>query len=69
MTFLMITLLVLVGLSCYLVALSYGTARDVVVRGAGDKDLLEVLSRLRYSLALHISAIIIMTIYIGTRIA
>lgn len=65
----MITLLVIIGLSTYLVTMSYMRTRDVLARDANNDGLNEVLDRQKYSLILHIIAVLIMVAYIGKLMA
>lgn len=69
MTTFLISMLVIVGVSCWMVSTAYITARDIVASGAGNAQTLEVVSRLKYALGFHILAILMLTVYIGIRLA
>ena len=65
----MITLLVIVSLSCYLVANAYMSTRDVIAKSDVSDTLNGVRDRQGYALMLHVIAILIMVAYIGKLMA
>ena len=69
MTQFLFAMLVVVGIPTIMVNSAYMTARDIVASGNGNSQTLEVVKRLGYVLLFLVVAVLMLTVYIGIRLA
>lgn len=63
---LLITLLVIIGLSCVALFMTYMRTRDLVAQNVGGDEMNDIATKQGYAIILHVIAILIMVVKIGT---